>query len=748
MRSHSCINGTLQGSEKYSAPIPVIGLYIAAASAVCALLMLYDIVHGFIKRKRWLPCKLFKLNSVTLSLIGVVVKLTVDLTTTMPSALDQLSKLAGTTCLCIYMCYIYPSIPDMKDSTNMFALSILVVTVIVNICIQLSTGVIALFFTEHVVVLCFMLALLVILWRVVFVAKNEKRDSVATGKSEFMTGKLRRMKSFLQRLKDCYLANYKVNPQFRACRNLECGTVGDLSLISLAILIQAAIRSIILKKENLCMGRSSDYQWSMAMIVVTQFVFIIIGSFASGFRRWTMLFYVDLDNTNYFLNLIEEPYSSNPMLNGKYSLVIAVDDVYLFVHMFICCLFVHMLVTFFIWVMSCMRKAFSRVFIMVIYYTSSEEEWTNRVEWLSSDVEFESFIDFLDHFNAPSDEWINRKSESDMEKLIKGSKRKSNDLCNLLSSIIPVHSVIGNYDEVVNFPGYQGPTQEIRLPPARLHPLVVLVRLVEVAIPESPCQDRIVKTFREAFETLHFIEKYMHNTTLGDIKETEIAKALWRAGDFSRLLPVNLRSSDQSPLPVDHAFHVMDCIYEKMKPGMNINEHSVTATVKQITYFLEQRSYSSTEELKNSMQALFVYLLNVMLAQLPDAIFKAVSQSPDDEFEERVRQSLKHLCMFESWDGTDKWKPPQGFENCSGLFDPKEPGPPNVVIQNPALASPNDTPQSDVPANPPVQDEGEEQGDTGIQLPATLNEGNEILSSEEHHVTIADEDGIVEIQSI
>ncbi|KAL5711760.1 hypothetical protein ACHQM5_014004 [Ranunculus cassubicifolius] len=165
MRSHGCINGTLQGTGKYSDPVPVIGLYIAAASAVCALLMLYDIVHGFIKRKRWLPCKLFKLNSVTLSLIGVVVKLTVDLTTSMPSALDQLSKLAGTTCLCIYMCYIFPSIPDMKDSTNMFALSILVVTVIVNICIQLSTGVIALFFPDHVVVLCLMLVLLGILWR-------------------------------------------------------------------------------------------------------------------------------------------------------------------------------------------------------------------------------------------------------------------------------------------------------------------------------------------------------------------------------------------------------------------------------------------------------------------------------------------------------------------------------------------------------------------------------------------------------
>ncbi|KAL5718716.1 hypothetical protein ACHQM5_011593 [Ranunculus cassubicifolius] len=707
MRSHGCINGMLQGTDKYSAPVPVIGLYIAAASAVCALLVLYDIViYGFIKRQRWLPCQWFKLNSVTLSLIGVVVKLTVDLTTSMPSALDQLSKLAGTTSLCIYMCYIYPSISDMKDSTNMFALSILVITVCVNMCIQLSTGVIVLFVPEHIVVMCIMLLLLAILWRHVFLAKNERRDSVATDKSNFMSGKHKlwgvRPNSFLQRLKDCYLSNYKVNPQFRASRRVDYSTVGDLSLISLAILIQAAIRSIVLKKENLCKGVSSDYQWSMAMIVVTQFFFTIIGSFASYFRRWTMLFN-PLDK--FSKKIIEKPYSSNPLLKGKFSLLIVVENVY-FMIIYINWGLVFLPVTFFRWVMSCMS---SRALLMV------------------------SYSDFIEGIIYSSEDWVTRKSASNMEKLIEGSKRKSYDLCNLLSSIIPVHTVIGSFDS----PRYQEPTDEIQLPPARLHPLVVLVRLVEVAIPESPCQDRIVKTFREAFETLHFIEKYMHNTTLGDIKETEIAKALWRAGDFSRLLPVNLRSSDQSSPPVDHAFHVMNFIYERMGEKTK-RKDSVSATVKLIRDFLKKRSYSSTEELGKFMQDFFAYMLNVMLAQLPDAIFKAVSQSPDDEFEERVRQSLKHLCMFESWDGTDKWKPPQGFKNCSGLFDPKEPAPPNVVIQNPALVSPNDTPQSDVPANPPVQDEGEDQGDTGIQLPATLNEGNEILSSEEHHVTVAD----------
>ncbi|KAK9104601.1 hypothetical protein Scep_021445 [Stephania cephalantha] len=90
----------------------------------------------------------------------------VDLTTKMPSAHDQLSKLTGTTLICICMALLMPSIGSNRESdslTNMLALSILVVTVVVNICIQLYTGVIILFRVEHIIVLCCMMLLLLAL---------------------------------------------------------------------------------------------------------------------------------------------------------------------------------------------------------------------------------------------------------------------------------------------------------------------------------------------------------------------------------------------------------------------------------------------------------------------------------------------------------------------------------------------------------------------------------------------------------
>ncbi|KAL5716147.1 hypothetical protein ACHQM5_017876 [Ranunculus cassubicifolius] len=61
-----CINGVLD-ETKYSSPVPLIGLYVAVASAVCMIFMLFDIISAFRRRKtRWLPCRLFSLNSLTL----------------------------------------------------------------------------------------------------------------------------------------------------------------------------------------------------------------------------------------------------------------------------------------------------------------------------------------------------------------------------------------------------------------------------------------------------------------------------------------------------------------------------------------------------------------------------------------------------------------------------------------------------------------------------------------------------------
>ncbi|XP_017239503.1 uncharacterized protein LOC108212289 [Daucus carota subsp. sativus] len=151
--------------SKFSEPMPWIGIYVAAASALCALAMSVDTVHAFRYRKLWFPCSFFSLNATTLTLVAVAVKLSVDLNTSMPRSQDQLVKLSSTVFICTVMGNFMPSLGTMENKElimNIMALGILVVTVIVNICIQLATGVIYVFWKEHIFVLFLMLVLLAI----------------------------------------------------------------------------------------------------------------------------------------------------------------------------------------------------------------------------------------------------------------------------------------------------------------------------------------------------------------------------------------------------------------------------------------------------------------------------------------------------------------------------------------------------------------------------------------------------------
>ncbi|KAK9087900.1 hypothetical protein Syun_030294 [Stephania yunnanensis] len=85
-------------------------------------------------------------NSFVDKCSAIVAKLPVDLTTNMPSDADQLSKLTGTTMICICIGFMAPSVASSTVSegkANVASLGIFIVTVVVNICIQMRTGVLS-----------------------------------------------------------------------------------------------------------------------------------------------------------------------------------------------------------------------------------------------------------------------------------------------------------------------------------------------------------------------------------------------------------------------------------------------------------------------------------------------------------------------------------------------------------------------------------------------------------------------------
>ncbi|XP_051114659.1 uncharacterized protein LOC127240182 [Andrographis paniculata] len=293
--SHCTVNGTLDDS-RFSEPMPWIGLYVVAASAACALAMAIDAYHGFRYRKFWFPCKFFSLNATTLTLIGVAVKLAVDLNTSMPHAHDQLAKLSSTAFICTAIGNSMPSLGTMENKElmmNVVALGILVVTVIVNVCIQLGTGVIYLFWIEHAVVLFLMVVLFAITvssslaiaatkyyFDVQYSVKYEIAKKECEGNcTSSVVDKLR------QDLMRYWMMAHTCNPQFVMGRLATCTASGAFCLLSALTLVEAVLRSYLMPWcFKLCRG-DSDYRWSSMLILVTHAIAVLVGTIAPA-SRW------------------------------------------------------------------------------------------------------------------------------------------------------------------------------------------------------------------------------------------------------------------------------------------------------------------------------------------------------------------------------------------------------------------------------------------------------------------------------
>ncbi|XXG57311.1 hypothetical protein AAC387_Pa03g4497 [Persea americana] len=278
--------------SKFSEPLPWIGLYIAVASLLCSLLMGLDTFLGFRRRKLWFPCKFFSLNATSLILLSVATKLPVDLNTSMPRPHDQLTKLSGTVLICTVMGNFITSLGTMDGSemiANVIALGILVVTVIVNIGIQMGTGVIYVFLPEHAVIMVFMLVLLVILCSTAITAPTAKelleeqyKEVLRSDDEVLYNLKLR------EYVKKHWMMAHTGSPQYVVGRFATCTASGVFCLLSALILLQAAVRSFIIRSLAFCEGKSV-YTWSMTLVLISQAIAIGVGTVAPGIRLFNAI---------------------------------------------------------------------------------------------------------------------------------------------------------------------------------------------------------------------------------------------------------------------------------------------------------------------------------------------------------------------------------------------------------------------------------------------------------------------------
>ncbi|CAK9173204.1 unnamed protein product [Ilex paraguariensis] len=286
-----------RSQNKYEAPMPVIGLYVAAASLVCTLAMAADVIHGFRHKKLWFPCKFFTVNAASLTILAVAMKLPVDLTSAMEGYLDQLAKLISNVFMTTVMGNFLTSFASMDDNTifmNITALGILGITIIVNIFIQLLTSLLHFQTTLEIFVIIFMFILFVTSCFSALTIPATKRslelkyDELHKKIFNEELGEIGKLS--VQNLK-VVVKKYWVmaetsGPQFVMARSVICIASGAIFVLTTALTVR--VSSITIKPGfeyyYHYWKHSSSYGWSIPLIVVIQIIGIIVGTVAPTFR--------------------------------------------------------------------------------------------------------------------------------------------------------------------------------------------------------------------------------------------------------------------------------------------------------------------------------------------------------------------------------------------------------------------------------------------------------------------------------
>ncbi|XP_076919134.1 uncharacterized protein LOC143579837 [Bidens hawaiensis] len=303
--------------SEFSKPMPWIGMYIALASLFCILAMTSDLVHGFRNKNLWFPCKYFTLNAASLTMIAVAMKLPVDLNNSMPGYVDQTAKLGSLAIMCTMMANSLPSLATMDHKellTNVIALGFLVITICVNVCIQINTGVLSYYMDDayslenisdakdlsshthlcdrsfiaiaYVVLLLMLLIIYVCTSLAILTSKQtlKLKNKVA---HEHALNDLQSGKPTVEKLKQ-HVSNYWImdvtsNSIYMTTCFTTTSASGVISIIN--TLMHCTTMSFMcahVVKHNL--DNKSDYKWSMLVILGIQFIGVIIATIAPIFR--------------------------------------------------------------------------------------------------------------------------------------------------------------------------------------------------------------------------------------------------------------------------------------------------------------------------------------------------------------------------------------------------------------------------------------------------------------------------------
>nr|GMC74598.1 uncharacterized protein LOC109168601 [Ipomoea batatas] len=264
--------------ERNDSPMPIIGVYVAAASLACSFAMFRN---TSIKLNLDLSGRFFALNATWLTLLAAATKLTGDLTSPMWSAKDNIVKITSTAFLTIAMGCFFTTLGSMTDTdvlATRTALTILVITVVADLCIQLRTGALDYsLFPEIIFAIVLLLCMFITVFSsVLAVPAIKKRAELNYQKIVSDDERMKRKQCTVEELK-LSVTKYWVmaasgSPQFLMKRLVTFISSTVVSLLS-AIVIFVAIdrmRHAFEKWVSSHCTEESEYKWSVMLIILSQ----------------------------------------------------------------------------------------------------------------------------------------------------------------------------------------------------------------------------------------------------------------------------------------------------------------------------------------------------------------------------------------------------------------------------------------------------------------------------------------------
>ncbi|KAL0417094.1 UNVERIFIED_CONTAM: hypothetical protein Slati_3541300 [Sesamum latifolium] len=290
--------------DNLDSPMPWIGMYVAAASALCSVAIVVDAFSGFRSRKFWLPCKYFSLNAFSLTLLAVAMKLPIDFTSNTLASNDKVAQICSLVFMSTAMGNFMTSLGSMENNDivlNLSALGILVITVAGNVCIHIAqmSYIFGLreILAEQIGSTVLMLLLLVTLCSSALMVPTAKRyiesgyqemhKRVSNEKVEWGKFTIDELKVVVRR----YLVMAETgSPQFVVGRSVTCVISGGMCLLMAIILLEALFRiPLVYISLSFPSTISSNYKWSVNWIFVIQSIGVAFGSVAPLLRWFTVV---------------------------------------------------------------------------------------------------------------------------------------------------------------------------------------------------------------------------------------------------------------------------------------------------------------------------------------------------------------------------------------------------------------------------------------------------------------------------